>query len=131
MGHVRLGVLPRTKAWKEVVGLIAAGADVSQVANATINAAEKAFSFVMDDKGYTEAVWLMAQLALAASKDDPCAHLRSVGISLPDDATLSDVTVGISDALDRIVVPTRSAHFIGPFTINEPNRKRNATKAPT
>ena len=103
MGHVRLGVLPRTKAWKEVVGLIAAGADVSQVANATINAAEKAFSFVMGDKGYTEAVWLMAQLAIAASKDDPYAHLRSVGISLPDDATLSDVTVGISDALDRVV----------------------------
>ena len=92
MGHVRLGVLPRTKAWKEVVGLIAAGADVSQVANATITAAEKAFSFVMDDKGYTEAVWLMTQLAIAAKKDDPYAHLRSVGVYLPDDATLPDVT---------------------------------------
>lgn len=78
MGHVRLGVLPRTKAWKEVVGLIAAGADVSQVANATITAAEKAFTFVMDDKGYTEAVWLMTQLAIAAKKDDPYAHLRRV-----------------------------------------------------
>jgi hypothetical protein len=50
--------------------LIAAGADVSQVANATITAAEKAFSFVMDDKGYTEAVWLMTQLAIAAKKTD-------------------------------------------------------------
>ncbi|MBN4981990.1 hypothetical protein JY440_01955 [Stenotrophomonas maltophilia] len=76
---------------------------MSQVANATITAAEKAFTFVMDDKGYTEAVWLMTQLAIAAKKDDPYAHLRSVGISLPDDATLSDVTVGISDALDRVV----------------------------
>ena len=103
MGHVRFGVLPRTKAWKEVVGLIAAGADVSQVANATINAAEKAFSFVMGDKGYTEVVWLITQLAITTSKNDPYAHLRSVGISLPDDATLSDVTVGISDALDRVV----------------------------
>jgi len=103
MGHVRLGVLPRTKAWKEVVGLIAAGADVSQVANATITAAEQAFSFVMGDKGYTEAVWLMTQLAIAAKKDDPYTHLQSVGISLPEDATLSDVTVGIIDALDRAV----------------------------
>ncbi|MDR2925978.1 MAG: hypothetical protein LBU76_08570 [Azoarcus sp.] len=107
MGHVRLGVLPRTKAWKEVVGLIAAGADVSQVANATITAAEKAFSFVMDDKGYTEAVWLMTQLSIAAKKDDPYAHLRSVGISLPDDATLPDVTAGITDALDRAVDSSR------------------------
>lgn len=30
MGHVRLGTLPRSKAWKEVVGLITAGADVAQ-----------------------------------------------------------------------------------------------------
>lgn len=107
MGHVRLGVLPRTKAWKEVVGLIAAGADVSQVANATIAAAEKAFSFVMDDKGYTEAVWLMTQLAIAAKKDDLYAHLRSVGISLPDDATLPDVTASLTEALDRAVDHSR------------------------
>ena len=48
MGHIRLGLLPRTRAWKEVIALIAAGADVPQVANATITAAEKAFSFVMN-----------------------------------------------------------------------------------
>lgn len=101
MGHVRLGLLPRSKAWKEVVGLIAAGADVSQVANATITAAENAFSFVMNDIGYTEAVWLMTQLAIAAKKTDILAHLDSVGISLPSDATLTDVTTSISEALDR------------------------------
>ncbi len=101
MGHVRLGLLPRSKAWKEVVGLIAAGADVPQVANATITAAEKAFSNVMKDLGYTEAVWLMTQLAIAAKKPDILAHLDSVGISLPSDATLPDVTTAISEALDR------------------------------
>lgn len=101
MGHVRLGVLPRTRAWQEVVGLIAAGADVSQIANATITAAEKAFSFVMKDVGYTEAVWLMTQMAIAAKKPDIHQHLESVGISLPPDATLPDVTSALSEALDR------------------------------
>lgn len=48
MGHVRLGSLPRSRAWKEVVGLITAGADVSQIANATIRAADKAFTFVLN-----------------------------------------------------------------------------------
>ena len=66
MGHVRLGRLPRSKAWKDVVGLITAGADASQIANATIRAADKAFSFVLNDRGFTEAVWLMTQLAIAA-----------------------------------------------------------------
>ncbi len=101
MGHVRLGLLPRSKAWKEVVGLIAAGADVPQVANATISAAESAFTYVMNDLGYTEAVWLMTQLAISAKKTDILAHLNSVGISLPTDATLPDVTTAISEALDR------------------------------
>ncbi|WP_231887638.1 MULTISPECIES: hypothetical protein [Burkholderiaceae] len=80
---------------------------MSQVANATIAAAEKAFSFVMDDKGYTEAVWLMTQLAIAAKKNDLYAHLRSVGISLPDDATLPDVTASLTEALDRAVDNSR------------------------
>jgi len=66
MGHTRLGSLPRSQAWGEVVGLIAAGADVETVARATINAADKAFSFVQDDCGYNHAVWLLTQLGLAA-----------------------------------------------------------------
>ena len=101
MGHVRLGLLPRSKAWKEVVGLIAAGADVPQVANATIAAAEKAFSFVMQDIGYTQAVWLMTQLAVAAKKQDPLGHLGSVGVVLPQEATLPDVTTALVEAMDR------------------------------
>ncbi|HBO3862362.1 hypothetical protein [Pseudomonas aeruginosa] len=101
MGHVRLGVLPRTKAWNEVVGLIVAGANVPQIANATITAAEDAFTSVMDDVGYTEAVWLMTQLAIAAKKPDIHQHLESVGIVLPRDATLPDVTSAIVEALDR------------------------------
>lgn len=103
MGHVRLGVLPRTRAWKEVVGLIAAGADVSQIANATITAAEKAFSFVMKDVGYTEAVWLMTQMAIAAKKPDIQQHLAAAGIHLPSDPSLIDVTTAITEALDRRV----------------------------
>ena len=103
MGHVRLGVLPRTRAWKEVVGQIAAGADVSQIANATITAAEKAFSFVMNDVGYTEAVWLMTQMAIAAKKPDIHQHLAAAGIHLPGDPSLIDVTTAITEALDRRV----------------------------
>lgn len=101
MGHVRLGLLPRSRAWKEVVALITAGADVSQIANATITAAEKAFSSVLNDHGYTEAVWLMTQLAIAAKKPDIGKHLDSLGVSLPTDASLSDVAAAVSDALDR------------------------------
>lgn len=113
MGHVRLGILPRSRAWKEVVGLIVAGADVSQIANATITAAEKAFSFVLEDRGYTEAVWLMTQLAIAAKKDNFHEHLESLGISLPSNTSLPDVAAAISEALDRNLESTSRRSDLG------------------
>jgi len=113
MGHVLLGLLPRSKAWKEVVSLIAAGADVPQVANATITAAEKAFSYVLDDRGYTEAVWLMTQLAIAAKQTDILGHLSSAGVSLPPDATLPDMTTALMEALDRTADTSRQRSDLG------------------
>ena len=101
MGHVRLGSLPRSRAWKEVVGLITAGADVSQIANATIRAADKAFTFVLNDEGFTEAVWLMTQLAIAAKKENLGGHLQSLGVNLPQDTSLTDLAAAVSEALDN------------------------------
>jgi len=101
MGHTRLGQLPRTRKWRDVVELIAAGADVPQVANATIKAAESAFSFVNDDCGYNQAVWLMAQLGLAAGKDKPLEYLRTQGVDIPANTSLPGVVVALTEALDN------------------------------
>jgi hypothetical protein len=40
MGHVRLGVLPRSKKWQRVVEDLQVGADVSAIATAAAEAAE-------------------------------------------------------------------------------------------
>jgi hypothetical protein len=40
MGHIRLGTLPKTQKWDQVVGLIAGGADVGRIAGASADAAE-------------------------------------------------------------------------------------------
>jgi hypothetical protein len=100
MGHIRLGQLPRTRKWRAVVDLVAAGADVSQVANATINAADSAFSFVGDDSGYNQAVWLLTQLGIAGSSDNPLEHLRASGINLPDNTSLPEIASALTVALD-------------------------------
>ena len=101
MGHTRLGALPRSKNWREVVEFIAAGADVPQVASATINAAESAFSFVSNDSGYNQAVWLMTQLGLAAGQENPLGYLRSQGIDIPDNTSLPGVAAALTEALDN------------------------------
>jgi hypothetical protein len=40
MGHIRLGTLPKTQKWKQVVSLIAGGAKVDGIAAASAEAAE-------------------------------------------------------------------------------------------
>ncbi|MCC9609377.1 hypothetical protein LOC68_05515 [Blastopirellula sp. JC732] len=101
MGHTRLGALPRTRAWRDVVQLIAAGADTAQVAEATIRAAEKSFSFVQDDCGYNHAVWLLTQLGLAGRSSDPVGYLREHGVNIPENSSITEVVVGLSEALDN------------------------------
>jgi hypothetical protein len=103
MGHVRLGKLPRTKKWREVVGLIAAGADVSQVADATLKAAEDAFEYVNinEDEGFNQAAWIMVQLGVAAKADDPIQHLKDQGIDLAGQTSMVGIQAAISDAMDN------------------------------
>jgi hypothetical protein len=103
MGHVRLGTLPKTRAWKDVIALIADGADPETIAAATMKAADKAFESIQWDDGYAETVDLLTQLAVAARSDDPRSHLESVGINIPDQASLPDVALAISKALESSV----------------------------
>lgn len=101
MGHTRLGKLPRTRRWREVIDLIAAGADAAQVAEAVLRVAEEAFSYrrVSDDGGYNEAVWLITKLALSASASDHIQYLRNQGVDVPEQATLSGLISAMSDRM--------------------------------
>lgn len=103
MGHTRVGQLPRTRAWRQVVELIAVGADVAQVSQATIKAAESAFSWVNNDGGYNHAVWLMAQLGIAAGQPNPAEYLRRQGVNISDQTSLPGIAAALTTALDNHV----------------------------
>ena len=101
MGHTRLGNLPRTRKWQEVVGLIEGGAGIAQIANATITAAERGLNLAAEDKGLVETVWLLTQLPLAARSDDFAGALRNAGLDVSDSPGLMEVVGAFSDAVDR------------------------------
>ena len=101
MGHVRLGTLPHTKRWKKVIDLVSNGADAAHVAAATIEASQKALTFVQGDVGFREAVQLLVEIGQAGSEKDPADHLAKVGIQLPTNPSVTDVALGISQALER------------------------------
>jgi len=104
MGHIRLGNLPRTRKWQEVVALIESGAGTAQIANATITAAEQGFKLAAEDKGLVETIWLLTQVPLAARSDDFGQTLQSVGIDVSDSPGLLDVVGAFSDAIDKKLI---------------------------
>jgi len=100
MGHTRLGDLPRTRKWAQVVALIGGGAGVAQLANATITAAERGMNFAAKDSGVVEAIWLLMQLPLAAKSRDFVGALRKTGLAVSDSPTLMEIVGAASDAID-------------------------------
>lgn len=100
MGHVRLGNLPRTRKWQQVVGLIQGGAGTAQIANATISAAEKGLNIAAEDRGLVETIWLLTQLPLAARSEDFPSYLRKAGIDVSDSPTLMEIVGALTDTID-------------------------------
>lgn len=100
MGHVRLGTLPRTRKWSQVVALIRGGAAAGQVANATIRAAEDGLGGAANDNGVIETIWLLTQIPIAARSDDFAASLRDCGLSVSDAPSLMEIVGAFTEAID-------------------------------
>ena len=49
MGHVRLGILPKSRKWNQVVTELRLGAEVEAVAASAADAAERALQAASDD----------------------------------------------------------------------------------
>ena len=113
MGHTRLGDLPRTRKWAQVVALIGGGAGVVQLANATITAAERGMKFVANDKGLVETIWLLTQLPLAAQTKDFPGALRKAGLNVSDSPGLMEIVGAVSDVIDSRLRHNRGRTDLG------------------
>jgi hypothetical protein len=100
VGHIRLGTLPRTRRWAQVVAQIEGGASAPQVANATITAAEKGLARAANDRGVVEAVLLLMQLPLAARSEDFASTLWGSGVNVSSSPGLMEIIGAVTDAID-------------------------------
>ena len=66
MGHIRLGTLPRTRQWIQVLDLIGGRAGMPDVAAATMDASQRGLLRAAKDPGLVYTVWLLTQVPLAA-----------------------------------------------------------------
>lgn len=102
MGHIHLGVIPRTKPWKKVVALLEAGADVEEIAAASAKAAERSLLGASTDPVFVEAVRLLISIPIAARSADFGDALRRLNLEVSSDPGFLDVLISTSNALDRM-----------------------------
>lgn len=100
MGHIRLGELPRTRKWQQVVELIQGDHDASSIAAATLDAAEAGFQRAAEDEGLGRATWLLTQLPLAARDANYVDRLQKLGVDVGDQPSVAELVGAFTDAID-------------------------------
>jgi len=80
MGHVRLGALPKTRKWRQVVNELRLGAGVDAVAASAADAAEASLNAASKDPALLHAFWLLTQIPLAARGPVFADDLRGLGL---------------------------------------------------
>jgi hypothetical protein len=103
MGHQRLGSLPRSREWQQVIALISEGANVETIAAATSRAAETSMVDASADPAVRYAFWFLTQIPLAARQDDFEPALRRLGMKVDPHPSLPEITSGMMDAIDGAV----------------------------
>jgi hypothetical protein len=103
MGHIRLGTLPKTQKWNQVVSLIAGGADVEQIAAASADAAERGLERASHDEGLAHAFWLLTQIPQAARQSNFSERLWELGLTVSSEPTLLEIVAAFTRAVDRHV----------------------------
>ena len=86
MGHERVGALPRTKRWQDVVGGISDAAsvdgDVRGLANATLENVRSRLLAIHGDTGFVASFQFLLALALSASPRVDRASLGELAVDL-------------------------------------------------
>jgi hypothetical protein len=118
MGHQRLGSLPKSFRWNELVSLMSSEGgtdqppftdeDVGDIVRAALLAADGALRKSIDDPGLRYTYYLLTQIALASRHRDWSRRLAEVGLILAPDADVTDLIVSLQSAVDDHLFATRA-----------------------
>jgi hypothetical protein len=111
MGHTRLGKIPTTRNWRDVVGIFASAKsvgglsassnDIAQLAGSTARASANALKAGIKDGGLSFVFYFLTQLALSARRTEPRVALSELGLHLPPNATHFDLTIEVHRLIDE------------------------------
>jgi len=117
LGHTRLGPLPKSRSWNQVVetltGSRLGGLSVSSsamrvniIAAQTLKAAKATLARASDDAGVRYTFYLLTQLALASRNPDWEGALSQHGIVLSEQSSVFHLTAQVQGAIDRYIDAT-------------------------
>ncbi len=101
MGHVRLGELPRSRPWQQVINLLDSGAETAQVAAVTLDAAKRGLADAAGDPALVRSFWLLTQLPQLARRENYLSELNRVGITVASEPTVLELVGGFAGAIDE------------------------------
>jgi hypothetical protein len=132
MGHIRLGSIPKTQSWRDVVAAVAGAAGgrpeighspsattpiitgeplsdrvrVAEIARLTLAAAHAGLDRAANDAGVRRTFYLLTQIALASRSVDWQTALRAHGIELGEQDGIFDLAAKFQRAVDAHIMLT-------------------------
>jgi hypothetical protein len=83
MGHVRVGRLPKTGLWKNVVELLTTTTDdIGVIADTTAKAAQLRIRQLRNDASFAYCFWLLTRIASASRDEDFARALAEIGVEV-------------------------------------------------
>ena len=113
MGHLRMGRLPKTRRWTQVVDLLDAGSlDTGELAAAVFEAADYRLRQLANDQGLGYSFWLLTRIALAARGNTFVEDLSRLGITTdPGLSSLQFIAQVTDRAREQISVSPSEGDF--------------------
>lgn len=101
MGHIRLGTLPRSKKWREVIDLLDSDAPLDLIAEAAAKAAELDLARANKDLRFQFISSLLVRLPILARAPGFEEALENLGVGSNALASVTDLLSGLEMAIDR------------------------------
>lgn len=129
MGHIRLGLIPKTQAWADVLESFgmsahseltgpsnaAAGVafDTPLIASKTLQAASEGMSRAMNDQGVGFTFYLLSQTLLASRSDKWAEELAGLGVNIGPEDDLFSLRMALQERVDEYLRSVNGRTDIG------------------
>ncbi|MBN1125974.1 MAG: hypothetical protein JXA82_13280 [Sedimentisphaerales bacterium] len=107
MGHIRVGELPRTGYWKQVINKLGLTDDPAAIAAITAKAAHEGLDLAKHDSGVAHVIYLFIKTILSSKSKRFIQKLKYLGMELSTTGSLLDVIGEFDKAVDAQLLKSR------------------------